>query len=321
MIKADISHFSGKYSHLNSVSKNLNISLLDLAKSVVTVGHLNWNNTLSMGFYKIGELILKTLAHVETKNNFLQLTNLFWNLEKTEKMTVSYQLGMGLTKAVTEKLLNIPWLIHLGHYHGNVEYRRTGHNLSKLILYHSRNYFRKPDLIGFDSEALPHVFEAKGLSTQYDKGAIQDAIDQVSQVHSINGIRPETRVACCFNLSSHPITAQIVDPNEKLRKGIKFEINITEMFNNYYSMFLFDDSWVETKIIQLFDRKFKIRAIGAPNIYIGIDNEIYNMVKESSFLNQYPKWYKNNKIFILEMQNNMNYSFGLDGILLMNGKY
>ncbi|GAG91199.1 unnamed protein product, partial [marine sediment metagenome] len=201
MIIADISNFSNPYSHLNQTNKNLNISKFMLARSVMMVGQSGLRGMFELCFYRLAQLLCLTLANIEKHNGYLKLVDSFYNLDASEKRAVSYHIGMGLAKACAELLLKIPWLQHISK-NPNVILSYNNLNLPpKISLYNTNKNPKAPDLLGFDVAKQPHIFEAKGYSSGMNFSALQHAINQVSQVISVEQKAPFTRVACFYDMS------------------------------------------------------------------------------------------------------------------------
>lgn len=323
MITAEISHFSGSYFRLNQKNQELNISKLMLARSVVMVGHQGlisgFNN---LGFFRLVQLFCCTLANIETENGYIKLKDSFFNLPPSEKRIASYYLGMGLAKACSEILLDIPWLIHINNQPGVLLSGKANKSPSKVILIDTDETSHEPDLIGYDSLKRPHIFEAKGYSSGMNLYALQHAINQVSQVISVNGKSPQTRVACFYNMSSIPINGRIVDPDDEniSETGISITIEFSKFIYNYYSLFFDDDNWFQAEEIRLFERSFKIRSICDQEIFFGIDSEILHSELHSEKILKHISYFVNNFQSINPPDAKNDFSIGLDGTILLTKK-
>ncbi|MCI0707704.1 MAG: hypothetical protein L0Y80_09510 [Ignavibacteriae bacterium] len=319
MIKADISRFSGAYTTLNAVGRNLDISLQDLARSVMMVGQAGIMDVFHLGFWRLACLLSMTYAHVtEDNSGYLKLSDTFINrLEMSEKISVSYHLGMGFVRASVEILLGVPWLVHTKRMTG-VILSPTGVQLPpKVKLYANNKPARIPDLVGFDVARRPHIVEAKGYSSGRNDAELQHAIYQVSQVVSVNNLPPATRIAAFYDMSTDPIQGQIIDPDEEQDSGVKITVEFMDYLRDYYSVFVNQSEWFQARTIERFGRNFKIRAIGTPNLYFGIDSEVLENISERRNPEKAIRFFSDNFLELNASKVKETISVGRDGIILL----
>jgi hypothetical protein len=112
MITADISHFVAPYDALNAVNE-IPASRLSVAHAVMMVGKAGYRDVRRAGILRLAQLLCTTLANTRSIGRRVCMDSSFYDLEKSEKDSVTYYLGMGLTKRTAEALLSIPWLVHL----------------------------------------------------------------------------------------------------------------------------------------------------------------------------------------------------------------
>ena len=104
----------------------------------------------------------------------LQRTNTARNLDPTEKGMVNYFLGMSFCKLFAEKLLRVPWLLHLDVFRPELNVELSGRS--------------RPDLIGQnDRQSCWHSFECKGRVSRPDNATKQKAKGQALRVQGVNG--------------------------------------------------------------------------------------------------------------------------------------
>ena len=245
-----------------------------------------------------------------------------WQLAIAYNAALSYHIGMGLAKACAEILLKIPWLQHISK-NPNVIISYNNLNLPpKINLYNTNKNPKAPDLLGFDVTQQPHVFEAKGYSSGMNFSALQHAINQVSQVIAIGQRSPHTRVACFYDMSGIPIHGRIIDPNaeDSDNSGITIKIDSLKFIFEYYSQFIIDQSWMDARTIEIFDRVFRIRALGVPDIYFGIDTKIHDSILDSKDPSENTKFFLKNYEQINNQIGQTDISVGLDGIILLEMK-
>lgn len=171
--------FQNKYSYLNG-NKNMSIRRIDLCRHTMQVGYKNKTSFTSASLYKHFELFFMVMANVDYINGELKLKNAYFDLDQSEKVCVSYQLGQGLTKSVAEKYFNIPWVAHVKTMK-NMNYQFISGGNKKIIIDPNQNNGIEPDLIGFDRRCNAHLFESKGSSSpNMTNKTVQKAINQVS---------------------------------------------------------------------------------------------------------------------------------------------
>lgn len=312
MIHLQISNYTSTFSYLNGHTSQ-NIKPLDLARALVTVGRGSWTDVFNTGVYRIGELICKALAFSTIEHGNLILHDRFFKLNQSEKVTISYYFGQGLTKLYAEKFLGIKWLFHVDDYEDLINIETNGIAISKIIIGETNHNARKPDLIGIKKHNISHIFEAKGNSNGYNTGIMQHAINQVSQVKTYNGVPPETRSACYFDLSSIPIKGIIIDPvNDD--KGIDLRLDEELAITRYYSFFIKNRDYF-SNIIRYGDFEYLTIPVGVPNIFFGFDKRLlelspYELLSEGLYSNyEFPQ---------NETSGFREVSLGLDGIIIFN---
>ncbi|MCB9360674.1 MAG: hypothetical protein H6587_03475 [Flavobacteriales bacterium] len=235
MIELDISNYPRAYNYMNGL-KTQSVKPIDLARAMITVGQGSWKDVYNLGIFRIGELLCKALAFSEIDNGNLVMQNRFFSLNQSEKATVSYYFGQGLTKLYAEEYFNIKWLFHVDDYSQQIQYHSNGIANSKTIVGKTKKTAKRPDLIGIEKSNNSHIFEAKGNSGGYDTSVMQHAINQVSQIVTYNGVPPLTRTACYYNLSGSPIKGIIIDP-ENEGQGININLDEEAAISKYYSFF------------------------------------------------------------------------------------
>jgi hypothetical protein len=313
MIHLEISNYSNRYAHLNG-RQTQNISPLDLARGIVTVGKGSWAYVFNSGIFRIGELICKALAFSKIENGNLMLHNRFFNLTQSEKTTTSYYFGQGLTKLYSEKFLKVKWLLHVDDVGNAIQFHTHGTATSKCAVGTTTKTAKSPDLIGIKQKNVSHIFEAKGNSNGYYTSIMQHAINQVSQVATYNGTPPVTRTACYFYLSRTQILGIIIDPEDD-KYGMDIELKEEAAISEYYSFF---KEYKNLFLNELRYNQYNFLAtqVGVPNIFFGFDKRILKM-SASEILEK--GLYPDDTIF--EFKNSAEYkevSLGLDGIILVN---
>jgi hypothetical protein len=101
----------------------------ELCKAAITVGRRNWDDVLKFGTYS-GLDILWRVAMVranlreDPNTGRLHRSNVFDALDRSEKGSVCYFLGMCFAKLALEKLFRVRWLLHLDVYQASLSRKR-----------------------------------------------------------------------------------------------------------------------------------------------------------------------------------------------------
>ncbi len=287
-VTADISNFSSQYSNLNGLGQKFDISIYKLAHSAMTVGQGGYRSVFRLGFFRLAQLLCTILANVNDTNDNLRINRRYYDLEKSEKDSVSYLLGMAFTKVFAEKLLKIKWLRHLKNVPNVSIQRGLNPNPPKITLYNNTKRARTPDLVGFDDIQGVHIFESKGSCSGFNTTFLQHAIDQVSQVSEINSIAPKTRVAFFSNCNTSGINVHIVDPT-RLENGYNIEFDKSNPIRGYYDLFL-NDFWRNAPTRKILGQLYRVRQIGVPDLFFGINEKILEYLKTDIDYNTIVEW-------------------------------
>jgi len=218
-------NFSGQYSPVNREGIFEFVTLNDLALAMVTVGRSGWTDVFNGGIkraYEIVALISSVFAYIDDTKSVITMSDLYKNLESSEKRIASYRIGMALSKLVAERVLGIQWLRHV-------------EPLIKQDIVKQYNFTdAHPDLIGQDVSGNWHVIEAKGrTSKQMDSTALREARYQTAQIEFINKVSPVTRCASVATLGVTPFEVQFED-TPRIGEG-EFDIGLASYLKEYYS--------------------------------------------------------------------------------------
>jgi hypothetical protein len=318
MIHSDISHFITPYTALNGITE-IPASRLGVARAVMMVGHACYRDAYRAGVLRLTQLLCMALGNVRSRGGRVCLDRRFHQLEKSEKDSIAYHLGMGLTKLSAEFLLDIPWLVHYRTIGTVTRPRGATPVPPKVQLYVSHKRPREPDLVGLDTNRDAHVFEAKGSGSRFKGSELQHAIGQVSQVAAVNGRAPRTRVACFFECSTAGIDARIVDPDGD-DPPVSIVFDEEEFFREYYRMFLGDPSWAEADIVETAGRAYRVQRMGAPDLFFGIREDYYEALQSGKAASALPLLARDDegdRVRAVDLQDEL-ISVSRDGTVLIN---
>jgi len=314
-------NYKGIYENINTTKEeHILCRKLDLYRSIITVGNpsfFNWKDVRNNGFLRtlsnsIIQKVLLVQANIESNPNEICLHPIFNGYVSDQKRIVSYNLGMAVAKLYAEKLLEIPNLIHV----------ESLKKIDAITFVNKIEKSQEPDLVGMTSNGEWHVFEAKGTSSIYLNGKINEAKEQARQVETIHGINPSTISACATSFTMNKIFSKIVDP--KGEKGKEIEIDVEKFYENYYLPFfaIQESSNLISKKSKIDDLEINSFEISTNNLNLtfGLTTEIYELLQEKNF-KEINKYYNKNKFRKNDSIRKNRPSIGIDGFILKYTNY
>ncbi|MCK4500395.1 hypothetical protein KAU11_07850 [Candidatus Babeliales bacterium] len=299
LIKIKTSKFA-QSSNIANVNKTINVSKLDIIRSIITVGYiggLHFPLNYSSEFIWRIKSFSGLLYTIEKKDNKWKLKDFTKRIDKSNKAIISYHYGMVFTKLVAEKIMNIPWL----------------RNIDEMIMIGdatiSNGTSKRGDLAGLDNHYNWHVIESKGRSNTPEKGLMKKAKNQSKKIIKIQGKPPFTASGSIVSLSPHPIKVEIEDPPiDKYGKELNFENSL--FFEGYYrtisSLLNFYGSYVteynnynyNVLNFEINNKKWEMGLLHSIHKNVG---NAYEIIKDFS---------------VKEVSEGENISIGSDGIIL-----
>ncbi len=143
-------------------------------------------------------------------------------LEATEKMNLSFWVGMTFASIAAEQILRVPRLIHATRQHGIIKANKKSRSLA--------------DLVGTDSAGDWHVIEAKGRKTFPSVADLRDWKAQSRTIRSINGANVSTRSVCIGRIAS-PVTVHLIDPPSD-EGNVNLQFSSQELSRYYYQPYM-----------------------------------------------------------------------------------
>jgi hypothetical protein len=197
----------------------------DIIWAAITVGKRNSTQITKHGIYSLYDIINRSMlvwTSLKSTPSYLEKTNVYNEMDPTEKIFVSFFLGMIMSKLFASELLGVPWLEHVSNV--NTSYKTRGQTKSR------------PDLIGLNANKEFVIVEAKGRTNSFSNDAQIKAKQQTKVISTINGIYPVLRVAsqCYFK---DILKVYIEDPEEISANAIEVEVTVNDYLQKYYSLF------------------------------------------------------------------------------------
>lgn len=212
-------------------ANQLNFSVQELMWSALTVGRANFIGVLQHGLYSEYELLYRAsilFANLGQDGNNLIKSSAYEHLDPSEKSAVSYFLGLTFTKLLSERLLNIPWLLHIDVYRDQFERdgQAFGFGSSRV----------RPDLIGLNDRRLWVVMEAKGRTNYMENTLLTHAKNQTRNLRRIGIDYPSLRVAVVTHFLNGRLIIDWADPDGFNEAFFDIKTNVEEYLINYYKL-------------------------------------------------------------------------------------
>ncbi|WP_426355463.1 hypothetical protein [Exiguobacterium sp. R-39] len=311
---------------------HVDITLFDIKRSMLTVGQIPWNKGVPLEILKWKIKIIE--AHINALESSVKIKNIKY-LESTEKVTISFYIGMTFAQLISEKLYNIKHLYHL-----------NSHNDERFEI---NKLAKSPDLIGINEKSLgakPFLIEAKGSSISQKKFPYARVEAATKQLDSVNNIKFTHNNNIYFKkdinklvIATHPLKSeelitQIIDPVGEGELDIVVNSDVS-LLNYYFTiMSLIENSKEEPSIYVINDIEFQISYIKDLNLYIGLSKKIYTILHNSFIIRYYENYlsvdgiymesievlnrYDEQIDFIQRTNTTDDFSIGKDGVLLFS---
>jgi hypothetical protein len=200
----------------------------ELVHALFTVGRAP-GDRLSYGEASVWELLHRSsLVRAYIRQDYdqrLVLSRLALELDRSEKVAVSYAIGQAMTSIFSQKLLSIQYLMHVDRYASRWSVRFANR--------------RRADLFGFGPQGWI-VAEAKGRSTSPDTSLRANLRSQKASIISIQGGPPWLSIGCVAYFSSEApwLRLDVFDPVPHEIEATAIEFDIDRYFLTYYEPFI-----------------------------------------------------------------------------------
>jgi hypothetical protein len=167
---------------LPNIQRQLNVTWNDILWAAITVGRPDVFHVFRHGAASVHEAIFRwsmvrmALQQRGARGQKLVRTDLFKQMDPTEKGAVNYFLGLLTCKLFASKLLDAPWTLHLDVFRPTLNPRIIGGR-------------SRPDMVAQSSSTAQwHAFECKGRASVPGNAEKQKAKAQAQRLVSVNGI-------------------------------------------------------------------------------------------------------------------------------------
>jgi len=250
--------------------QSLSFTWAELVWSAISVGRAELLHLFRFGPFSAFEMVYRAAilyANLhETNANRLRRSSAYDGLDPSEKSAISYFMGMTLAKLFADKLLDVPWLMHLDVYRAQVG--------PAFLVGNSR-----PDLVGQNLSSEWVAVESKGRTNDFDSVALNRAKEQVENLSTIGGAAPVLRVALLAYFDEGTLACALDDPNEHDRRRGKELPNIPltrdNLIEGYYRPFrewLREAPNIQTEEIS--NRRYRVGYLPEVDVSIGIEDDL-----------------------------------------------
>lgn len=273
-INYDAENFGAHWGVELSGSHQLTCTWQEIVWSAITVGKRHWGDVWKSGKYSQLEAIFRATmvyAYLMENNSSQRLvqSDAFKRLDPSEKGAISYFYGLMSSKLLAEKLLNVPWLMHLDVYKDQLAISSSGNS--------------KPDLVGLNNNGEWVVVEAKGRSNSFDRKALDKAKTQTGFIKQISGKTPILFAAVQSYFSNGNFRTRIADPDDVNENAVDLKLTLQDYIKSYYKL-LFDLIENEkSQIVELYQNKYIIVDIEQADLKVGINKDLYTFLNKKEF--------------------------------------
>jgi hypothetical protein len=281
--------FPEKFGTALARPNTLRCTWADLVWAAVTVGRKHLQYVIRPDTYAYFELIHRVTSLYAywqaadyrpglwgPADTHLRQSPVYQHLGPAEKSAISYFLGLTAAKLFTQKLLNLPWLLHLDSYSRYLE----------------ANHSRKlPDLVGLDRQLTWLVLEAKSRSNWLDQRVVKKAKQQAQTLTRIAGRQPGLQVGFCsyFTGITKTFKVYLVDPpvEDKHSNGHNLDLTPERYLAAYYGL-IFDFLTAEHSgaptSITYGNRTYRAKNIAEADLQLGLNEQIYALLQSDDKL-------------------------------------
>jgi hypothetical protein len=239
----------------------------ELVWAAISVGRKELLHLLRYGAFSAFEIVYRAailFANLrETPDDAITRSEAYDGLDPSEKGAVSYFMGLTGTKLIADRLLAVPWLMHLDVYRQELQPVLQGAT--------------KPDLVGRNTAGEWIAIESKGRTHGYDQRAMNRAKEQVEGLLSISGVTPVLRVALLAHFDGGLLQCAVDDPEKTKKRTKPIDLPLSEhrLLEGYYRPFR---EWLRSvpnardEIIG--QQKFRLADMPEVNISVGLREDI-----------------------------------------------
>ncbi|WP_157743280.1 hypothetical protein [Micromonospora coriariae] len=188
-------------------------------------------------------------------------------LDRSEKVSLSYALGQAMTGIFCQKKLGVTFLLHVDRYAG-----RYGVTFGTTR--------KRADLFGWSPRGWV-VAEAKGRSNAMEAALPSTLVAQKRSIKSIAGERPWLALGCVasFPPYAYELLIDAVDPDEDALESIDVNMDLDRYMLAYYEPFL---AAVAAGTPDVRDQGYLASRFDVLNLRVGLRRDIAARVRQAA---------------------------------------
>ena len=271
-----------------------NISRLKCIKYAQVVGNAHYSRAFNHSATATALASYRAMAvrcALDFTGTAVQRSNGYTSLESTEKMNLSYWIGMTFSAIAADVVLGVRRTFHAGIHPRVGRVNPASRSLA--------------DLIGQDVQNRWHVIEGKGRQTNPNAADRRAWKAQARTIRSVNGTLVSTR-SYCIGFIDIPCAVEITDPPADKHRGHDIKIDRTK----YYSGLIEILRKGHSQVVRREDRTFRVTLMA----FDPIDKEYIFMGLEEIFVGG------DSFEFVKEIDTDGIY-IGTDGIAIMSSRW
>jgi hypothetical protein len=269
-VSYNATNFPAAYHPRLAGRQSLSFTWAELVWSAISVGRAELLHLFRYGPFSAFEMVYRAAilyANLnQTNSNRLRRSSAYDGLDPSEKSAISYFMGMTLAKLFADKLLDVPWLMHLDVYRAQLG--------PAFLTGNSR-----PDLVGQNISRDWIAVESKGRTNDLDQVALDRAKEQVENLSTIGGVAPVLRIALLAYFDDGTLACALDDPSERDRKGVKempdMPLTRENLIEGYYRPFR---EWLleapNIQIEEIDNRRYRVGYLPEVDVSIGIEDDL-----------------------------------------------
>jgi hypothetical protein len=257
-------------------SATLSATWDDLLWAAITVGRPNRQYVFKHGTASAYEalfrlsLVRMALEQSSPKATRVRRTAAARTLDPSEKGAVNYFLGLAVCKLFADRVLNVPWLLHLDVFRPMLNPVLTGRS--------------RPDLVGQALSGNWITLECKGRVTAPENDAKEKAKLQAQRLISVNGATPAMHIGGIAYFRNEILQFFWRDPaSDPLRIKNSFEVLVEPRHWSYHygpalDLILSNPEYAERML-----KEPVLMPVPAADIEIGIHPAVLRMIRVANW--------------------------------------
>jgi hypothetical protein len=219
--------FPQPFMSVNGAS-DLELSWPFLVWSAISVGRAELLHIVRYGEFSLFEIAYRAaIVFANLCNNGagrIRRSEAYDGLDPSEKGAISYFLGLTMAKAFAERLLGVPWLMHLDVYR---------QELQAVI-----GSLSRPDLVGQTSAGGWVGIESKGRTNGFDAHALNRAKEQAQMLASVAEQVPVLLIGMVTHFNDGQLQFTTSDPPARNhRDRVHLPLSRIRLIEGYYRPF------------------------------------------------------------------------------------